>query len=160
MRFLTPFIFTLLSICAQVPRSTAQLNNASTFSVVKELSDVGPEFFIALDQIKDSPVESGTLLNLRAKLLTGLLKEASERKENTRLVASILTLTLGPFGAHRLYLGTDAIVPIFYTATLGGGLGILPVVDLFHILLTRDLSRFYNNSSVFMWGNPNPITEE
>ena len=119
------------------------------FDLSVALSDCSPEFFTALESIREVPSYSSSL---RARLLILIAQELEERKENTRLVATILTLTLGPFGAHRLYLGTEAIVPIFYTVTLGGGLGILPVIDLFHILLTKDLSRYYNNGRVFMWG--------
>ena len=131
----------------------AQLHLDQTFfDIEKELLSCDADFFRALDDIHDVPDYS---LSWKTRLLIhGLegLEELNERKENTRLVATILTLTLGPFGAHRLYLGTEAIVPIFYTVTLGGGLGILPVIDLFHILFTKDLSRYYNNGQVFMWG--------
>ncbi len=82
--------------------------------------------------------------------VNGIKKHAGENK---RLVASALTIALGPFGAHRLYLGTEPEVPVAYTLTLGGGLGILPVIDLGHILFTKDLSRYENNVHVFMWGN-------
>lgn len=78
--------------------------------------------------------------------------ELPQTKENTRLVAIALTLALGPFGAHRIYLGTNVKVPLFYTLTLGGGLGILPVLDLLHIIFTKDLSPYFNNDKIFMWG--------
>ena len=73
------------------------------------------------------------------------------RSENKKVVAIGLTLALGPFGAHRLYLGTDEKVPIVYTLTLGGGLGILPAIDLFHIVFSKDLEQFEDNPNVFMW---------
>ncbi|MFM1932921.1 MAG: hypothetical protein RL226_2224 [Bacteroidota bacterium] len=75
----------------------------------------------------------------------------TSQAENPRLVAIGLTVALGPFGAHRLYLGTGELVPVFYSATLGGGLGILPVVDLGHLIFAKDLSPFVNNKHVFMW---------
>lgn len=71
--------------------------------------------------------------------------------ENPRLVAIGLTLLLGPFGAHRIYLGTREGVPIFYTLTLGGGLGVIPVIDLLHLIFAKDISRFINNDKVIMW---------
>ena len=73
------------------------------------------------------------------------------RREHPRLVAAILCLTLGPFGAHRLYLGTKPSVPVAYTLTLGGGLGVLPVIDLVIICFSRDLSKYKNNPHVLMW---------
>lgn len=72
-------------------------------------------------------------------------------RENERLVASALALFLGPFGAHRLYFGTTAKVPIIYGITFGG-FGILAVLDLGHILFTRDLTRYHDCDRVFMWG--------
>lgn len=75
------------------------------------------------------------------------------KKENPKLIALALTATLGPFGAHRIYLGTDPKVPIFYTITLGGGLGVLPAIDFIAILLTKDISVYYDNNKIFMWAD-------
>lgn len=72
-------------------------------------------------------------------------------KENPRWVAAMLTVGLGFFGMHRLYLGTDVKVPIIYVATFGGGFGLLPLIDLMHILFTKDLEPYKNNTKVFMW---------
>jgi TM2 domain-containing membrane protein YozV len=75
---------------------------------------------------------------------------AAKSKENPRLVAALLDISLGLFGVHRLYLGTDVKVPVFYTLTIGGG-GVLWLADLGLILFTRDLSPYFDNSNVFMW---------
>ena len=85
--------------------------------------------------------------------LRGLLKRLVKKKmqSNPKITASVLTITLGIFGAHRIYLGTNYTVPIFYTLTLGGGLGILPLSDLILILTTKDISKYYDNPSIFMW---------
>lgn len=72
--------------------------------------------------------------------------------KNPRLVAAILCTLLGPFGAHRIYLGTSEKVPILYALTLGGGFFIVPIIDLAHILFTKDLEKYYGNSNYFMWG--------
>ena len=74
----------------------------------------------------------------------------STNSENTRLMAGSLAVLLGPFGAHRLYLGTSAKVAVVYGLTFGG-FGVLAVIDLGHILFTKDLGRFHNNDHVFMW---------
>lgn len=74
--------------------------------------------------------------------------------ENPRLMATLLTVALGPFGGHRLYMGTGVKVPIIYTLTLGGCFGILPLIDLVHILTTKDMERYRNNKQVFMWATP------
>ncbi len=84
-------------------------------------------------------------------LAASLERSEAAIEENERLVALALTVALGPFGGHRLYLGTGPKVPIIYTLTLGGGFGVLPAIDLFHILLKKDLQPYRNNSNIFMW---------
>lgn len=73
------------------------------------------------------------------------------KKENKKIVATSLAVALGPFGAHRLYLGTEPKVPIVYTLTLGGFM-ILPLVDIGHILFTKNISPYENNPHIIMWG--------
>ncbi len=68
-----------------------------------------------------------------------------------RITAAILTVTLGPLGAHRLYLGTQPQVPAMYLTTIGGGVGLIPLIDLIAILTTKDLSIYENNKKVLMW---------
>ncbi len=77
-------------------------------------------------------------------------------KEPERLVAAGLAVLVGPFGAHRLYFGTKAKVPIIYGVTLGG-FGVLVLIDLGHILFTKDLTPYRNNDQVFMWAKPRPV---
>jgi hypothetical protein len=74
-------------------------------------------------------------------------------KENTRLIGSTLAVLLGPFAAHRIYLGTTPKVAIFYGVTFGG-FGVLPLIDLGHLLFTKDLTPYRNNDRVFMWSAP------
>lgn len=74
-------------------------------------------------------------------------------QENTRLIGSTLAVLLGPFAAHRIYLGTTPKVAIFYGVTFGG-FGVLPLIDLGHLLFTKDLTPYRNNDRVFMWTNP------
>ena len=72
------------------------------------------------------------------------------KKKHNKAVAALLTVALGPFGVHRLYLGTSTKVPIIYSITLGAFF-ILPLVDLVVILLSKDLARFENDERVIMW---------
>lgn len=65
-------------------------------------------------------------------------------------MAATLALTLGTFGAHRLYFGTDAKVPLLYGLTFGG-FGVLALIDFGQILLTKDLSAYRMNNKVLMW---------
>lgn len=73
--------------------------------------------------------------------------------ENERVISSALAVLLGPFGAHRIYLGTTPLVAIIYGVTFGG-FGILVLLDLGHLIFSRDLAPYRNNDRVFMWGKP------
>ena len=70
--------------------------------------------------------------------------------ENTRLVAGVLAAVLGPFGAHRLYLGTTPKVAIIYGLTFGG-FGVLALIDLGHIVFAKETGHYQNNAQVIMW---------
>jgi len=96
-------------------------------------------------------IHSGSLSKKQLLALQVVDKLAARKWENKKLIAIALAIALGPFGGHRLYLGTSPTVPVVYTITLGGGLGILPFTDIVAILLARDLDKFSNNNRVVMW---------
>lgn len=73
--------------------------------------------------------------------------------KHQKLKAILLTIFLGHFGVHRIYLGTKYNVPVVYSITLGGGLGLLPLIDLIAIISTKDLEKYKNSDKVFMWQN-------
>jgi TM2 domain-containing membrane protein YozV len=77
------------------------------------------------------------------------------QSENPRLVAIALDLTLGLFGIHRLYLGTDVKVPVAYTLTFGGG-GVLWLVDLALLIGSPSIDSYKDNPHLFMWIPPAP----
>jgi len=81
-------------------------------------------------------------------------------KENKRLVAAFLAVTLGMLGVHRLYLGTKPWIPLVYLLTFGGGFFILPLIDLIAILTAKDLDKYLNNPRVFMWIEPEKQNQE
>lgn len=70
--------------------------------------------------------------------------------DNQRAVAIGLDVSLGLFGVHRMYLGTDLKVPVIYTTTIGGG-GVLWLVDLGLLIAVKDLKPYLDNPNVFMW---------
>lgn len=72
-------------------------------------------------------------------------------RKHVRAKAIVFTLLTGPLGGHRVYLGTRPGAPIIYAITLGG-FGILPLVDLVHLIFTKDLSKFEQNQKIIMWG--------
>ena len=76
--------------------------------------------------------------------------DSLNHKDNARLVAIALNVSLGMLGVHRLYLGTDVKVPIVYTLTFGGG-GVLWLVDLGFLVFSKDIQPFLNNKHLFMF---------
>ncbi len=100
-------------------------------------------------------VEVKAMDNMETETIPSILKLDSAisktGKWKTKLAAVGLALSLGPFGVHRIYLGTSTFVPIAYTVTLGGGLGILPVLDIITILLTRDLDKLIDHQGMFLF---------
>jgi len=71
-------------------------------------------------------------------------------RRGARFIAISLNIALGLFGLHRVFLGTDVIVPIFYTFTLGGG-GVLWLADLVMLICKRDYSQFTDNPRLIMF---------
>lgn len=92
----------------------------------------------------DKSIEEGTLI----------IDVTSESRpvKFKRGKAILFTVFTGLFGGHRIYFGTHHRTPIIYSVTLGG-LGILPLVDLIHIIFTKDLNKFDNKTQIIMWGN-------
>jgi len=81
------------------------------------------------------------------------LKFFKKQKDRKRIIASVLAFPLpfGWIGIHRLYLGTEPFVPLIYAGTLGGCVGILPLIDFINLVCNKDISRFRNNPHIFMW---------
>jgi hypothetical protein len=80
---------------------------------------------------------------------TTQLNKKTERK-HVRAKAIIFTILTGPLGGHRVYLRTRPGAPIVYALTLGG-FGILPLVDLAHLIFKKDISSFEENPKIMMW---------
>lgn len=76
------------------------------------------------------------------------------KPKHRKLKAVLLAIFLGHFGVHRIYLGTSPNVPVVYSLTLGGGLGLLPLIDIIAILKSENLDEFKDSKRVFMWQKP------
>lgn len=74
-----------------------------------------------------------------------------------RIKAAAIALLLGNFGAHRIYLGTDPIVPVAYCLTLGGFF-LLPLIDAVFILTTPHPETIFHNPHFFLWFNKTPVS--
>ncbi|MBK8612688.1 MAG: TM2 domain-containing protein [Flavobacteriales bacterium] len=119
---------------------------------------VGVLLFLAgtsADASSSGPYVTDTLdlARLNVVVVELIPEDSLKAKEPERLVAAGLAVLVGPFGAHRLYFGTKAKVPIIYGVTLGG-FGVLVLIDLGHILFTKDLTPYRNNDQVLMWAKP------
>lgn len=69
------------------------------------------------------------------------------------IVAAVLT---GPLGGHRILMKSKPRVVFFYALTLGGGFGLLPLIDILHIAFSKDLNEL-NGRGLFIF---NEETEE
>ncbi len=99
------------------------------------------------------PFGKGTVTGSLVLLHVDSLPAGDTSPELSRALAAGLALTLGPFGAHRVYFGTKPKVPLLYGLTFGG-FGVLVLIDLGHILFTKDLSRYTDNDRILMWAHP------
>lgn len=104
------------------------------------------DFFVSADSTKDVLAANYEVSSDNTKVA-----DSSFKPKFKRLKAALLALFLGHFGVHRIYLGTSPNVPIVYSLTLGGGLGLLPLADFIFILTAKDLEAFSENDKVFMW---------
>lgn len=99
-----------------------------------------------MDKVQN--IEELSSSKFRGKLIKVVHKIS---KGNEKLEATLLAITLGAFGVHRLYLGTKPVVPVFYCLTLGGGFYILTLIDVGVILFSKDLEKYKDNDKIVMW---------
>lgn len=76
-----------------------------------------------------------------------------KQKLNKRVTSAVLAFPFpfGMVGLHRIYLGTKPHVPVVYIGSFGGACGILPLIDFFMIIFTKDFDHYRDNGKVFMW---------
>ncbi len=122
-------------------RTLARCCAVNLLSVMMALSVQASGPYVAKGIVVDLS-EAGPLLTAADSSVAGV--------ENTRLVAGVLATVLGPFGAHRLYLGTTPKVAIIYGLTFGG-FGVLALIDLGHIVFAKETDHYRNNGQVIMW---------
>ena len=118
-------------------------------------------FFSFKTQAQLKPI-NGLKHKLRFKQIISKVydKKSPHRKENKKLVTTALAIPLGFFGVHRLYLGTDPIVPVVYTLTAGGGFYLLTITDIVLVLSAKDLERYENNGNIFLFIEDDKKEEE
>ncbi len=114
----------------------------------------GPAALLLMVSLAAGPVaKAAGPFNALAPAVPVAVQDSSGIAHPQRWLAAALTLTVGPFGGHRVYLGTRPTVPLLYSLTFGG-FGVLVLIDLGHVLFTRDLAPYQENGQVFMWRRP------
>ena len=73
-------------------------------------------------------------------------KAASSGKDG--VIAGIIAFLLGGLGIHRLYMGSNGIIVLWYLITLGGLFGILPLIDMIRLFMGHT-SHYDGNNSLF-----------
>ncbi len=77
----------------------------------------------------------------------------TDKQKKKKLVSALFAFPFpfGFVGAHRVMLGTKPWIPIAYVATFGGCFGLLPLIDFFVIICSKDIEHYENNPNLFMW---------
>jgi len=101
----------------------------------------------AQNQYNENTIEIASPKNIKSP------ENLPQLKSRNRAAAISLTILTGLIGGHRVYLGCKPYIPVIYAITLGGGLGILPFIDLIVICISKDLEQYENNDRIFMWAN-------
>ena len=96
---------------------------------------------------------SDTLILSNPEIHKGRLFHKLDEEQKKKLVSALFAFPFpfGFMGAHRVMLGCKPWIPVVYVATFGGCFGLLPLIDFFTIVFTKDLSEYENNPRVFMW---------
>lgn len=113
------------------------------FSVTLKASNVDTIYFV---------LKNENSLFAEVKVIDQEKKLEITPTENKKKFAAFLSFPfpLGMLGAHRIYMGAKPYIPVIYIATLGGCLGILPLIDFIVIMSHKDIEP-YRNDKVFMW---------
>lgn len=132
MKILLTIVIIFLFDCIGFCSSKNQIKYDSLSDVYE--TNIMPHFIYGTDSLKSKNIKSKGINKLTAAILS-------------------FPLPFGILGLHRIYFGTKPYVPFFYIGTLGGCVGILPLIDFVAILTTHPnkLERFENCNSVFMW---------
>jgi len=113
-------------------------------------------FLLLVDSLFSSTIKKDSLNTLDGEIFTTteLEMEVLDNGEVTfkRGKAILFTIFTGILGGHRIYMGTHQRTPIIYSVTFGG-FGILPLIDLIHLIFKKDISVYENKTQIIMWRN-------
>lgn len=109
-----------------------------------------------IDAMIENAADISTIAAYDLSSFNGFDAKNAQLSEKDPIVAFALATVLGPFGIHRLYLGTKAINVVLYIIT-GGGCGVIVAVDWIVLLLVlldeKDMGPFIDNPNFIMWKN-------
>ena len=111
-------------------------------------------FLLLVGSLFSSTIKKDSLSILNGEIITAteLEMEVLDNGEVKfkRGTAILFTIFTGILGGHRIYMGTHQRTPIIYSVTFGG-FGILPLIDLVHLIFTKDISVYENKTQIIMW---------
>lgn len=103
-----------------------------------------------------STIKKDSLITLNGEVITATeLKIEIQQNGEVKFKrgkAILFTIFTGILGGHRIYMGTHQRTPIIYSVTFGG-FGILPLIDLVHLIFKKDISVYENKTQIIMWRN-------
>ncbi len=144
------FIFSLILIFPSFS-SAEETHIATHESAIVILVDNQAEADYFLTHKYEIKAEKKKYIKIGKRIFRNPFFREDKRTGKQKFATIVIILLTGPLGGHRLYLGTKPVVPVVYAVTLGGGIGILPIIDLFAIAFTKDISRYIDNERVIMW---------
>ncbi|PKP50100.1 MAG: hypothetical protein CVT95_02825 [Bacteroidetes bacterium HGW-Bacteroidetes-12] len=100
--------------------------------------------------VNDTLLVENLSLSVSQEMERIIVVETQKEVKFKRGKAIALTILTGFLGGHRIYLGTHQRTPIIYSVTFGG-FGILPLIDLVHLIFIKDISIYENNTQIMMW---------
>ena len=113
-------------------------------------------FLLLVGSLFSSTIKKDSLSILNGEIITAteLEMEVLDNGEVKfkRGKAILFTIFTGILGGHRIYMGTHQRTPIIYSVTFGG-FGILPLIDLVHLIFKKDISVYENKTQIIMWRN-------
>lgn len=111
-------------------------------------------FLLLVGSLFSSTIKKDSLSTLDGEIITTteLEMEVLDNGEVKfkRGKAILFTIFTGILGGHRIYMGTHQRTPIIYSVTFGG-FGILPLIDLAHLIFKKDISVYENKTQIIMW---------
>lgn len=80
-----------------------------------------------------------------ARFLAWVQKKLADDRQ---IVAILLALFVGGLGIHRIYLGSDPIIVLWYVISFFGFFGIIPLIDLIRLIIGQ-VDHYEGNNSLF-----------